>query len=163
MLQLQFTKRELEQSSRKVEHLTDEVSRSSRQLDEIHKQLLEYERMAAMGRMATVINHELRNIFSEIQASIASLKEIVNNGTPQAADCLPFLWLFIGVITAGIFTRLLWMIPVPGDAGETVSIYVSSACQSVFAIACRLIWRCFTDVRPFRYLKIGNNGRMMQK
>jgi len=65
MLQLQFTKRELEQSSRKVEHLTDEVSRSSRQLDEIHKQLLEYERMAAMGRMATVINHELRNIFQK--------------------------------------------------------------------------------------------------
>lgn len=86
MLQLQLTKKELEQSSRKVAHLTDEVSRSSQQLDEAHKQLLEYERMAAMGRMATVINHELRNIFAEIQASVAALKVIVDKDMPQAGS-----------------------------------------------------------------------------
>ncbi|MBP6919788.1 MAG: cache domain-containing protein [Candidatus Omnitrophica bacterium] len=86
MLQLQLTKKELEQSSRRVAHLTDEVSRSSQQLDEAHKQLLEYERMAAMGRMATVINHELRNIFAEIQASVSSLKAIVDKDMPPAGS-----------------------------------------------------------------------------
>ena len=34
--------------------------------------------------MATVINHELRNIFSEIQAGLCSLKVIVNKDLPQA-------------------------------------------------------------------------------
>ncbi|MFA5099828.1 MAG: ATP-binding protein, partial [Candidatus Omnitrophota bacterium] len=86
MLQLQLTRKELEQSSRRVAHLTDEVSRSSAQLEEAHKQLLEYERMAAMGRMATVINHELRNIFAEIQGSISSLKAIVDKDLPQGSQ-----------------------------------------------------------------------------
>jgi two-component system, NtrC family, sensor kinase len=86
MLQLQLTRKELEQCSRKVTHLTDEVSRSSVQLEEAHKQLLEYERMAAMGRMATVINHELRNIFSEIQASVTSLKGWVDKDMPQGGQ-----------------------------------------------------------------------------
>jgi two-component system, NtrC family, sensor kinase len=85
MLQLQLTKKELEQSSRKVAHLTDEVSRSSAQLEEAHKQLLEYERMAAMGRMATVINHELRNIFAEIQGSIGLLKAMVDKDMPRGS------------------------------------------------------------------------------
>jgi signal transduction histidine kinase len=84
MLQLQLTRNELEQCSRKVTHLTDEVSRSSAQLAEVHKQLLEYERMAAMGRMATVINHELRNIFAEIQACIAPLKAGIDKNMPEA-------------------------------------------------------------------------------
>jgi two-component system, NtrC family, sensor kinase len=83
MLQLQLTRKELEQCSRKVTHLTDEVSRSSVQLEEVHKQLLEYERMAAMGRMATVINHELRNIFAEIQGSVSSLKNAVDKDMPS--------------------------------------------------------------------------------
>ena len=86
MLQIQKTKKELEQSSRKVAHLTDEVSRSSEQLQEAHKQLLEYERMAAMGRMAAVINHELRNIFAEIQASVVALKAIVDKDMPQSSQ-----------------------------------------------------------------------------
>jgi signal transduction histidine kinase len=86
MLQLQLTRKELEQCSRKVTHLTNEVSRSSVQLEEAHKQLLEYERMAAMGRMATVINHELRNIFAEIQGSIAALKAIVDKDMPNGAQ-----------------------------------------------------------------------------
>ncbi|MFA6385013.1 MAG: cache domain-containing protein, partial [Candidatus Omnitrophota bacterium] len=85
MLQLQLTRIELKQSSRKVAHLTDEVSRSSAQLEEAHKQLLEYERMAAMGRMATVINHELRNIFAEIQGSIGALKIMVDKDMPRGS------------------------------------------------------------------------------
>ena len=88
MLQLQLTKKELAQSSRKVAHLTDEMVRSAQQLDEVHKQLLEYERLAAMGRMATVINHELRNIFAEIQASASSLKAVVDKNMPQGSQSI---------------------------------------------------------------------------
>jgi two-component system, NtrC family, sensor kinase len=88
MLQLQLTRKELEQSSRRVAHLTDEVSRSSAQLEEAHKQLLEYERMAAMGRMGAVINHELRNIFAEIQVSIVTLKSIVDTDMPQGSQSI---------------------------------------------------------------------------
>ncbi len=92
------------------------------------------------------------------------MRPIFKSASPGFKIAYLFLLLFIGVITAGIFTRLLWMIPGLGDAGETVSIYVSSALQSVFAIALpAYLAVALTDVRPFRYLKIGNNGRMMRK
>jgi len=56
------------------------------------------------------------------------------------------------------------MIPGLDDAGETVLIYVSSALQSLLAIALpAYLVVALTDARPLRYLKIGDNGRMMQK
>lgn len=83
MQRLKETRRELEQASLNASHLRDKVMESSVQLEEAHKQLLEYERLAAMGRMATVINHELRNIFTEIQGSLMYLKEEIRENYPQ--------------------------------------------------------------------------------
>jgi len=92
------------------------------------------------------------------------MRPIFSSASPGFKIAYLFLLLFIGVITAGIFTRLLWMIPGLGDAGEIVSIYVSSVLQSVFAIALpAYLVVALTDARPVRYLKIGNNGRMMRK
>ncbi|MEN6589287.1 MAG: hypothetical protein ABFC30_06520 [Proteiniphilum sp.] len=92
------------------------------------------------------------------------MRPIFSSASPGFKIAYLFLLLFIGVITAGIFTRLLWMIPGLGDAGEIVSIYVSSVLQSVFAIALpAYLVVAHTDARPVRYLKIGNNGRMMRK
>ncbi|HRZ14187.1 MAG TPA: cache domain-containing protein [Candidatus Omnitrophota bacterium] len=88
MLQLQMTRKELEVCARNVVNLRDKVMESSVQLEEAHKQLVEYERMAAMGRMATVINHELRNVFSEIQASITILKTRAVDEYPQSMPSL---------------------------------------------------------------------------
>jgi signal transduction histidine kinase len=84
--QLKQTTKELELRSRDVVHLRNQVSESSAQLEAVHKQLLEYERMAAMGRMASVINHELRNIFAEVQTSAYYLKTVVRKDPGKAAE-----------------------------------------------------------------------------
>jgi signal transduction histidine kinase len=84
--QLKQTTKELELRSRDVVHLRHQVSESSAQLEAVHKQLLEYERMAAMGRMASVINHELRNIFAEVQTSAYYLKTVVKKDPGKAAE-----------------------------------------------------------------------------
>lgn len=92
------------------------------------------------------------------------MRPLFSSASPGFKIAYLFLWLFIGVFAAGIFTRLVWMIPCLGDSGDRVLIYVSSALQSIFAIALpAYLAVAHTDARPLRYLKIGNNGRMMQK
>jgi len=92
------------------------------------------------------------------------MRPIFTSASPGFKITYLFLLLFVGVITAGIFIRLIGMIPGLDDAGETVLIYVSSALQSLLAIALpAYLVVALTDARPLRYLKIGDNGRMMQK
>jgi len=56
------------------------------ELESVHKELLECERMAVMGRMASVLSHELRNVFAGIQTSTYYLKDKVLRDHPQLAN-----------------------------------------------------------------------------
>ena len=88
MTQLMVARQELEVCSLNVQDLESKVSQSAEQLEAAQKQLVQYERMAAMGRMATSLSHELRNIFAEIQASLYNLRTKMNRECPQSAGSL---------------------------------------------------------------------------
>jgi two-component system NtrC family sensor kinase len=88
MTQLMVARQELEACSLNVQDLESKVSQGAEQLEAAQKQLVQYERMAAMGRMATSLSHELRNIFAEIQASLYNLKTKMNRDCPQFAGSL---------------------------------------------------------------------------
>jgi len=83
MNQLMVDKQELKACSLNIQNLETKVTQSSAQLEAAQKQLVEYEQMAAMGRMATALSHELRNIFSEIQGSLYNLKIKMTKDCPQ--------------------------------------------------------------------------------
>ena len=85
LTQIVSTKRQLEAYSRDVQQLENQVTKSTAELEAAQKQLLQYERMAAMGRMATAISHELRNVFAEIHTGLDVLK------TKMSKDCPQFL------------------------------------------------------------------------
>lgn len=68
------TMSQLKEARRNVIDLRREVRKSSEQLEWTQKQLLDYEKMAAMGKMATAINHELKNVFAEIDTSVSYLR-----------------------------------------------------------------------------------------
>ncbi len=88
MAELMADRRELEVYSHNVRDLEVKVSQSAEQLEEAHKQLVEYERMAAMGKMATALSHELRNIFAEIQVSLYNLRSKMMKDCPSFVDSL---------------------------------------------------------------------------
>lgn len=88
MEQLLRTKQQLEVCSRNVQSLEFRVSQSTAQLEATQKQLLEYERMAAMGRMGTALSHELRNVFAEIQTVAYNLKTRIGKDDLKLADYL---------------------------------------------------------------------------
>lgn len=69
--QLRAARKLVEQYSRGLE---DKVEEKTAQLDSAHKKLVEYEKMAAMGRMATTLGHELRNVFAGIRTVTYNLK-----------------------------------------------------------------------------------------
>jgi two-component system NtrC family sensor kinase len=54
--------------------MTSQLQAAQKQLGETHKQLIQYEKMAAIGRMAAVLSHELRNVFAGIEVSIYYVK-----------------------------------------------------------------------------------------
>jgi len=54
--------------------MTSQLLAARKQLGETHKQLIQYEKMAAIGRMAAVLSHELRNVFAGIEVSIYYVK-----------------------------------------------------------------------------------------
>jgi signal transduction histidine kinase len=88
MTQIMSARQELEACSLNVQNLETKVTQGAAQLEAAQKQLVEYERMAAMGRMATALSHELRNIFAEIQASLYNLKNKMTKDCPQFLDYL---------------------------------------------------------------------------
>ena len=88
MTQLMAARQELEVCSLNVQDLESKVNQGAEQLEAAQKQLVQYERMAAMGRMATSLSHELRNIFAEIQASLYNLRTKMNRECPQSAGSL---------------------------------------------------------------------------
>jgi len=88
MVQLKDARKELEACSINVHDLETKVSQSSAQLEAAQKRLLEYERMAAMGRMATALSHELRNVFAEIQASLYNARSKMARSCPKSVVLL---------------------------------------------------------------------------
>jgi signal transduction histidine kinase len=88
MAQLMADKQELKAYSLNVQNLETKVIKSTEQLEAAQKQLVGYERMAAMGRMATALSHELRNIFAEIQAALHNLKNKIAKDSPHSVEYL---------------------------------------------------------------------------
>jgi two-component system, NtrC family, sensor kinase len=88
MTQLMTARQELEACSLNVHELQTQVSQGAAQLEAAQKQLVEYERMAAMGRMGTALSHELRNIFAEIQSGLYNLRNQMSKDCPQFVGSL---------------------------------------------------------------------------
>jgi len=92
------------------------------------------------------------------------MKPFFSSFTPGYKIAWLFLFLLIGVITAGILTNLILMIPgVDGGDGVT-AIYVGSVMQSVLGTALPAYFiAVLTHTAPVRYLKMTANGRMGEK
>lgn len=92
------------------------------------------------------------------------MRPIFRSTSPGFRITYLFVLLFIGVIVAGILVHLLQMIPGVGHAGGGSQVYMSSALQSVFAIALpAYLVIAFTEERPVHFLKINNDGKLVQK
>lgn len=92
------------------------------------------------------------------------MRQILTSATPGSKIAFLFLFLLIGVITAGALSHIILMIPGPGKGDELYSIYVVSALQSLFTIAMpALLVAAMTHPRPLHYLKIEKNGKMLQQ
>ncbi|MCE5206518.1 MAG: CPBP family intramembrane metalloprotease [Porphyromonadaceae bacterium] len=92
------------------------------------------------------------------------MQPIFKSASPGFKIIYLFLLLFIGVIVAGIFIRLMQMIPGVGYAEGAAQVYLSSALQSVFAIALpAYLVIAFTEDRPSHYLKTNNNKKLIWK
>jgi two-component system NtrC family sensor kinase len=74
MAQLISARKQIEDASINIGRLEDTVQKGTIQLEMAQKKLVACERMAAMGRMATALSHELRNTFAEISTGIYALK-----------------------------------------------------------------------------------------
>lgn len=74
MSQLLHARKQIEDCSLNIDRLEDTVHKSTLQLEKAEQKLVEFERMAAMGRMATALSHELRNTFAEINSGLYALK-----------------------------------------------------------------------------------------
>jgi two-component system, NtrC family, sensor kinase len=88
MNQLLEAKQELEVCSLNVADLETKVTKGAEKLEAAQKQLVDCERMAAMGRLATALSHELRNIFAEIQVALYNLRAKMAQDCPQFQDYL---------------------------------------------------------------------------
>lgn len=86
MDQIVEARKELQDYARNVQSLRSQVTESTAHLEAVEKQLLECERLAAMGRMAAALSHELRNIFMEIATTTYTLKNKVCKGQKNAEE-----------------------------------------------------------------------------
>jgi two-component system, NtrC family, sensor kinase len=78
--QLKAARQKIEEYSRQLELKVDE---KTSQLEATEKKLIQYEKMAAMGRMAATLGHELRNIFAGIHTITYWLKGRVGKNYPE--------------------------------------------------------------------------------
>ncbi|MFH1338909.1 MAG: ATP-binding protein [Candidatus Omnitrophota bacterium] len=90
--------------------LENKVVQRTAQLEAVHEQLIQFERAAAMGRMASALSHELKNVFTGIQTSAYYLKGKVLREYPRLAESFSDIEKEIGyasVIIADVlsFTR----------------------------------------------------------
>lgn len=69
-----------------IEELANFFNKMMQQVKADKQRLREQERLAAMGRMANAISHELKNIFSEIQTSAYYLKTKISKNFPALSN-----------------------------------------------------------------------------
>lgn len=92
------------------------------------------------------------------------MKPLFSSFTPGYKIAWLFLFLLIGVIAAGILTKLILMIPGVDNGSGTTAIYVGSVMQSVLATALpAYLIAALTHAEPARYLQMTNNGKMAEK
>lgn len=89
------------------------------------------------------------------------MKPLFSSFSPGYKIAWLFLFLLIGIITAGILTNLILMIPGISSGNDVVAIYVGSIMQSVLATALpAYLIVALTEARPVRYLKMDGNSKM---
>lgn len=81
-VQIKTARQQLEGYTKDLEN---KVIQRTAQLEAVHKVLLENEKMAAMGKMALVLSHELKNIFAGIQTSTYYLRGKIVKDHPELA------------------------------------------------------------------------------
>ena len=81
--ELKSTRGKLQEHARELE---DKVTQRTAQLEATQQQLLQCERVAAMGRIASALSHELKNVFTGIQTSAYYLKGKVLKEYPKLAE-----------------------------------------------------------------------------
>ena len=87
--QIQINSRdEIEDLGNYFNNMTSRLKVAIRELIETQKQLVEYERMAAIGRMATVLSHELKNVFAGIGVSGYYLKSKAQKDCPNLVETI---------------------------------------------------------------------------
>jgi membrane protease YdiL (CAAX protease family) len=92
------------------------------------------------------------------------MRPVLSSFTPGYKIAYLFLFLLIGVITAGILTNLILMIPAVGSRNEVNAIYVGSVMQSVVGTALpAFLIAALTHTSPAGYLKMTGNSQMGRK
>lgn len=77
------SKDEIEELSNFFNNMIFRLQAATKELVKTERQLVQYEKMAAIGRMAAVLSHELRNIFAGIEVSMYYLKNKVTQKFPE--------------------------------------------------------------------------------
>lgn len=77
---LEKTKKELEMSGRVLE---DKVEERTKELKELHDQLIHAERLAATGRLGASVAHEINNPLQAIENFISLVMENIDNENPD--------------------------------------------------------------------------------
>jgi two-component system, NtrC family, sensor kinase len=81
-----LTMAQLLAARKQLEDCSINIGRLENTVEAAQKKLFECERMAAMGRMATALSHEMRNIFAEISTGIYSLKQKLAGSDPDIIE-----------------------------------------------------------------------------
>lgn len=86
---------------------------------------------------------------------------ILSTATPGFKIAYLFLFLLIGLFVASLLAKLIFLIPGLDSNDTLTSIYVNSACQSIFSIALpAYLIVSWTSHSPFKYLKLEKSASM---
>lgn len=86
---------------------------------------------------------------------------ILSTATPGFKIAYLFLFLLIGLFVASLLAKLIFFIPGLDSNDTLTSIYVNSACQSIFSIALpAYLIVSWTSHSPFKYLKLEKSASM---
>jgi len=92
------------------------------------------------------------------------MRQILTSATPGTKIAYLFLFLLIGLITAGILIPFILMIPGLSNGDELTSIYIGAVIQSVFVVALpAFLVAAMTHPAPMHYLKIKKSRKMTEK
>lgn len=92
------------------------------------------------------------------------MRPLLASFTPGSKIAWLFLFLLIGVITAGVFTNLILMIPGVSGGNEVNAIYLGSVMQSVLATALpAYLIAALTHNAPMSYLKMTEGEQVGRK